>query len=84
MMARELPAWILLCAKAKLLPKRHFSSGFSCNKRLNPKEAKTLAIENSWKRRTIREAIEIKVHDSSMNRGVGKFTISPIWDIALT
>ena len=29
-------------------------------------------------------ALKIKVHRASMNRGVGKVTISPIWDIALT
>ena len=56
---------------------------YSCNKDLNPREAKTLAIEQNWRRRTIREALEIKVHKSAMNRGVGKATISPIWDIAL-
>ena len=57
---------------------------YSCNKNFKPRLAKTLAVKSNWKRRTVREALEIKVHRASMNRGVGKVTISPIWDIALT
>ena len=56
---------------------------YSCDRSLNIREAKTLAIDRNWRRRTIREALEIKIHNSAMNRGVGKVTISPIWDIAL-
>ena len=45
---------------------------YSCDKKLNPGKAKTLAVESNWRRRTIREALEIKVHKSSMDVGSGR------------
>ena len=44
---------------------------YSCDKDMKISEAKTLAIERNWKRRTIRETLEIKVHNSPMNREEG-------------
>ena len=46
-------------------------------------EAKTLACESNWRKRTVREAIEIKEKDPYMNRDIGKFALSPIWDFTL-
>ena len=50
---------------------------------MNPFEAKTLAIEGHWKRRKIREAIEIRQLRPSMNLDSGGVQLSPIWDIVL-
>ena len=59
---------------------KHFAS---CGGSLNPLDAKTLAIENRWKRRKFREAMEIKQSGSSMNQDQGGLRLSPIWDILL-
>ena len=53
---------------------------FRCPKALNPMEATTLAIETQWKRRVVREALEIKLAGSALNKDVGKYVINPIWD----
>ena len=64
----------------KSAPARHSSE---CDEEMRPMEAKTLAYESNWKKRTVREAIEIKEKDPYMNRDVGKFGLSPIWDFTL-
>ena len=56
---------------------------FRCSNALNPMEADTLAIETRWNRRIVREAIEIKLAGSDLNKDVGKFSINPIWDPVL-
>ena len=53
---------------------------FRCHRSLNPMEADTLAIEAHWSRRVVREALEIKLAGSSLNKDVGKYVINPIWD----
>ena len=57
---------------------RHASS-----KKINTLHAKTLPIKRSWRKRTIRGTLEIKIHNSAMSRGAGKATISQIWAIAV-
>ena len=64
----------------KSAPARHSSE---CDKEMRPMEATILAHESNWKKRTVREAIEIKEKDPYMNRDVGKFGLSPIWDFTL-
>ena len=64
----------------KSAPARH-SQG--CDKEMRTLEAETLAHESNWRKRTVREAIEIKEKDPFMNRDVGKFSLSPIWDFPL-
>ena len=64
----------------KSAPARHASE---CDGAMRPMEAKTLAVERHWRKRTVREAIEIKARDPFMNRDVGKFDLSPIWDFPL-
>ena len=59
---------------------RHFGT---CGGDLNPFEARTLAIERHWKKRKIREAIEIRQLRPSMNLDSGGVQLSPIWDIVL-
>ena len=54
-----------------------------CRKPFDPSKASTLAIERTWSRRIIREAIEIHLQAPSLNQGVGKASISPIWDSVL-
>ena len=54
-----------------------------CGQPFNPGQAATLAVEPTWSRRVIREALEIRLHNPSLNQGVGKYSLSPIWDIAL-
>ena len=56
---------------------------FRCHRSLNPMEADTLAIEAHWSRRVVREALEIKLAGSSLNKDVGKYVINPIWDPVL-
>ena len=56
---------------------------YQCKKDIDPLNAKILASERNWKKRTVREAIEIREHKSILNRGVAKFSLSPIWDLAL-
>ena len=61
---------------------RHFST---CRGDLNPLAAKTLATEGHWKRRKVREAIEVKLTpQATMNLDEGGVRLSPIWDILLT
>ena len=61
---------------------RHFST---CRGDLNPLTAKTLATEGHWKRRKVREAIEVKLTpQATMNLDEGGVRLSPIWDILLT
>ena len=64
----------------KSAPARHARE---CDREIHPKEAKTLACESNWRKRTVREAIEIKEKDPYMNRDIGKFALSPIWDFTL-
>ena len=64
----------------KSAPARH---AHECNAEIRPMEAKTLANESNWRKRIVREAIEIKEKDPYMNRDVGKFALSPIWDFTL-
>ena len=51
-----------------------------CDRAIQPLNARTLAVENNWRKRTVREAIEIRQKDPYMNRDVGKFSLSAIWD----
>ena len=60
---------------------RHFST---CGGDLNPIVAKTIATEGHWKRRKVREAIEVKPVQNNMNLDEGGIRLSPIWDILLT
>ena len=64
----------------KSAPARHTRQ---CGRNMHPMEGKTLACESNWKKRIVREAIEIKEKDPYMNRDVGKFGLSPIWDFTL-
>ena len=64
----------------KSAPARHARE---CDREIHPMEAKTLACESNWRKRTVREAIEIKEKDPYMNRDIGKFALSPIWDFTL-
>ena len=50
---------------------------------MNPLDAKTIATEGHWKKRKVREAIEIKQARSSLNLDEGGVRLSPIWDILL-
>ena len=59
---------------------RHFET---CGEDMDPLAAKTLALEGHWKRRKIREAIEIRQLRPSINQDVGTVTLSPIWDSIL-
>lgn len=59
---------------------RHFAA---CHGEMNPLDARTLATEGHWKRRKVREAIEIKQARSSINLDEGGVQLSPIWDILL-
>ena len=59
---------------------RHFET---CCGMINPMAAKTLALESHWKRRKVREAIEIRQTRPTMNLDVGNISLSPIWDIVL-
>jgi len=54
-----------------------------CDQSFNPGAASTLAVESTWSRRVVREAIEIRACNPSLNQGVGKFSLSPIWDSIL-
>ena len=54
-----------------------------CGRQFDPRQASTAAVEPTWGRRVVREAIEIRVCNPSLNQGVGKFSLSPIWDSAL-
>ena len=60
---------------------RHFAA---CGGEMNPLDAKTLATEDHWKKRKVREAIEIKGARASINNDEGGVRLSPIWDILLT
>ena len=64
----------------KSAPARHAQA---CSRGMHPMQAKTLACETNWKKRIVREAIEIKEKDPYMNRDIGKFALSPIWDFTL-
>lgn len=64
----------------KSAPARHARE---CDRQIHTMEAKTLTCESNWRKRTVREAIEIKEKDPFMNRDVGKFALSPIWDFTL-
>ena len=64
----------------KSAPARHTSG---CDKEMHPMEAKTLAHESNWRKRTVQEAIEIKEKDPYMNRDVGNFSLIPIWNFPL-
>ena len=66
--------------RLKSAPARHASE---CSGQMRPLEARTVAYVSDWRKRTVREAIEIKEKDPDMNRGVGKFALSPIWDLPL-
>ena len=59
---------------------RHFAA---CGGEMNPLDAETLAIEGHWKRRKVREAIEIKQARASINNDEGGVRLSPIWDILI-
>ena len=54
-----------------------------CRQQFDPGQAITLAVEPTWSRRVVREAIEIRLCNPSLNQGVGKFSLSPIWDSVL-
>ena len=54
-----------------------------CRQQFDPGQASTLAVEPTWSRRVVREAIEIRLCNPSLNQGVGKFSLSPIWDSVL-
>ena len=56
----------------------------NCKKDFDPSKAVTLAIENDWCRRIVRESIEIRQCSASLNQGVGKFSLNPIWDGVLS
>ena len=54
---------------------RHFSyseASFSCNRNVNPLDAKTQAFERNWRRITIREAMEIRGFKFFDEQGCGK------------
>ena len=55
----------------------------NCKENFDPSQAVTLATEPHWYRRVVRESIEIRAHNPVLNQGVGKFTLSPIWDYLL-
>ena len=59
---------------------RHFAA---CAGDMNPLDAKTIATEDHWRKRKIREAIEIRQSRSSINLDEGGLHLSPIWDILL-
>ena len=54
-----------------------------CGQQFDPGQASTLAVEQTWSRRIVREAIEIRLCNPSLNQDVGKFSLSPIWDSVL-
>ena len=54
-----------------------------CGGDMNPMEASTIATDTHWRRRKIREAIEIKQSRTNMNLDEGGLRLSPIWDILL-
>jgi len=54
-----------------------------CGQPFDPGQADTLAVEPTWSRRIVREALEIRQCNPSLNQGVGKFSLSPIWDSVL-
>ena len=56
---------------------------YSCRKDLNPRDIKILAVEPKVGRRSVREAIEIRLRDADINRDRGNIIISPIWDTVL-
>ena len=58
----------------------HFET---CTGNMDPMTSKTLALEGHWKRRKVREAIEISQVRPSINRDDGNIKLSPIWDIVL-
>ena len=60
---------------------KHFAE---CGGQINPLNARTLATEDHWRRRKVREAIEIKQTRAPMNLDEGGVHLSPIWDILLT
>ena len=64
----------------KSVTARHFAA---CEGEMNPLDAKTIATEGHWKKRKVREAIEIKQARSSLNLDEGGVRLSPIWDILL-
>ena len=66
--------------RQKSAPARHASE---CSGEMHHMDARIIARENNWRKRTVREAIEIKEKDPDMNRDVGKFALSPIWDLPL-
>ena len=59
---------------------RHFAS---CSGDMNPLDARTIATEGHWRRRKVREAIEIRQSRASINLDEGGLHLSPIWDILL-
>ena len=54
-----------------------------CRGNMNPLEASTIATDTHWRRRKIREAIEIKQSRANMNLDEGGLRLSPIWDVLL-
>ena len=67
--------WIRTCRQFKTWSPGHFkysAARILLQHQLNSVWHKMLAIESNW-RKTIREAIEIKIRNSSMNRGVGNY-----------
>ena len=67
------------------LLQRDTSAPALCRGDLNPLTAKTLAAEGHWKRRKVREAIEVKLTpQATINLDEGGVRLSPIWDILLT
>ena len=77
---KEHAADIKFAREDKSATARHFST---CGGEMNPLDAKTLATEGHWKKRKVREAIEIKQSRASMNNDEGGVRLSPIWDILL-
>lgn len=59
---------------------KHFET---CGGNMNPLDGKVLALECHWKKRKIREAIEIRELRPSINLDIGTVTLSPIWDVVL-
>ena len=73
------------CSLFKILSHRHFGYCATCillHQNVKFFGGKNVSNWGKWRKRTIHEPIEIKIHNTFMNRGVGKSAFLPIWDIA--
>ena len=73
------------CSLFKILSHRHFGYCATCillHQNVKFFGGKNVSNWGNRRKRTIHEPIEIKIHNTYMNRGVGKSAFLPIGDIA--